>query len=72
MLSMSVQSNYQVSNQEGERNNGNESIISGFVFAELVVYIEEACMEEYTVPVFKLSGLAYLPSLQDSKIRSIS
>ncbi len=34
--------------------------IAGIVFAELVMYIEEACFEASTAPVFKLADIAKL------------
>jgi len=34
--------------------------ISGIIFAELVMYIEEVCLETSTVPVFKLADMAQL------------
>lgn len=39
---------------------GTDIDVHGFVFAELVMYIEEACLEATTAPVFKLADLAHL------------
>lgn len=39
---------------------GEDDEISGFVFAELVMYVEEVRLEASTAPVFKLADMAQL------------
>ncbi|KAG0730358.1 hypothetical protein GWK47_028416 [Chionoecetes opilio] len=43
-----------------DKNKDDEHAIAGLVFAELVVFIEEAHMDDETSPVFKLADLAQL------------
>ena len=37
-----------------------DDVVSGIVFAELVMYIEEVCLEASISPVFKLTDMAQL------------
>ena len=45
---------------EGPKHNAKEREVSGIVFAELVLYIEEARLDQETAQVFKLANLAEL------------
>ncbi len=45
---------------EGRKGTDKKETLSGIVFAELVMYIEEARLDRETAPVFKLSDLALL------------
>jgi hypothetical protein len=45
---------------EGPKATYDERRVSGIVFAELVLYIEETRLDEETAPVFKLVDLAQL------------
>ena len=45
---------------EGPKHKANEREVSGIVFAELVLYIEEARLDEETTHVFKLVNLIEL------------
>ena len=45
---------------EGSKYNANEREVSGIVFVELVLYIEEARLDEETAQVFKLANLVEL------------
>ena len=45
---------------DAQQRTDREREISGIVVAELVMYIEEACLETSTAPVFKLADLARL------------
>ena len=45
---------------KGPKHKDKEREVSGIVFAELVLYIEEARLDEETAPVFKLANLVEL------------
>ena len=45
---------------EGSKYKANEREVSGIVFAELVLYIEEARLDEETAQLFKLANLVEL------------
>ena len=43
-----------------QQTSNNEEEISGIVFAELMMYIEEVCLEASVSPVFKLTDITQL------------